>query len=78
MTGNFSAHPTKSTNTGEIIDVEPGEAEWNLDVLELLFDHYFVAPEKLKQKRAALDVKLAEAGKPPLKGAPPEKAEDDA
>ena len=28
-TGNFAAHPIKSTNTGEVIDVEPGEAEWN-------------------------------------------------
>jgi hypothetical protein len=25
--GNFAAHPEKDTNTGEIIDVEPGEAE---------------------------------------------------
>ena len=33
--GNIAAHTTKSTNTGEIIDVAPGEAEWNLDVLEL-------------------------------------------
>ena len=32
--GNFAAHPLKSTNTGEIVDVEPGEAEWSLDVLE--------------------------------------------
>ncbi|MGH9708109.1 MAG: DUF4145 domain-containing protein [Candidatus Acidiferrales bacterium] len=25
--GNFAAHPQKSKTTGEIIDVEPGEAE---------------------------------------------------
>lgn len=37
-TGNFATHPIKSTNTGEIVLVEPGEAEWNLDVLEGLFD----------------------------------------
>ena len=36
--GNVAAHPTKSEASGEIIDVEPGEAEWNLDVLESLFD----------------------------------------
>ena len=35
--GNFAAHPIKSESSGEIIDVEPGEAEWNLDVLESLF-----------------------------------------
>ncbi len=65
--GNFAAHPIKSKSSGEIIDVEPGEAEWNLDVLEALFDFYFVQPELLKKKRAALDAKLAEAGKPKMK-----------
>jgi hypothetical protein len=25
--GNFAAHPIKSTSTGTIVDVEPGEAE---------------------------------------------------
>jgi len=65
--GNFAAHPLKSTNTGEILDVEPGEAEWNLETLEGLFDFYFVQPAKMKARRAALDKKLAEAGKPPMK-----------
>ena len=67
--GNFAAHPIKSQHTGEIVDVELGEAEWNLDVLEGLFDFYFVQPAILKKKRAALEKKLADAGKPPLKGA---------
>ncbi|MBI5235515.1 MAG: DUF4145 domain-containing protein [Deltaproteobacteria bacterium] len=31
--GNFAAHPIKSKNTGEIMDVEPGEADWLLDIL---------------------------------------------
>jgi hypothetical protein len=42
--GNFAAHSIKSTSTGEIVDVEEGEAEWNFDVLESLFDFYFVQP----------------------------------
>src|SRR3989442_3238625 len=66
-TGKFGAHPLKSTTTGAIIDVEPGEAEWNLDVLEGLFDFYFVQPAISAAKRAALDKKLADAGKPPMK-----------
>ena len=66
-TGNFAAHPMKSTNTGEIIDVESGEAEWNLDILEGLFDFYFVQPSRLQEKREKLDKKLHDAGKPPLK-----------
>lgn len=65
--GNFAAHPSKSENTGEIIDVEPGEAEWNLDILESLFDFYFVQPEITKQKREQLNKKLSDAGKPPMK-----------
>ena len=65
--GNFAAHPIKATASGEILDVEPGEAEWTLDVLDGLFDFYFVQPEKLKEKRAELNAKLASAGKPPLK-----------
>jgi hypothetical protein len=65
--GNFAAHPNKSTNTNEIVDVEPGEAEWCLDVLEGLFDFYFVQPAQLQRKRAALDQKLTDAGKPPMK-----------
>ena len=65
--GNFAAHPLKSKSTGEIIEVEPGEAEWNLDVLESLFDFYFVQPAIIKQKRDALNAKLKDAGKPEMK-----------
>jgi hypothetical protein len=64
--GNFAAHPEKSQKTGEILPVEPGEAEWNLDVLEGVFDFYFVQPEVMRKKKAALNAKLAEAGKRPL------------
>ncbi len=69
--GAFAAHPIKSKASGEIIDVEPGEAEWNLDVLESLFDFYFTQPALLKKKREALNTKLKEAGKPEMKAAPP-------
>lgn len=65
--GNFAAHPIKSTNTGEIVEVEPNEAEWQLDVLESLFDFYFVQPELLKLEREALNKKLTDAGKPAMK-----------
>jgi hypothetical protein len=65
--GNFAAHPMKSQHSGEILDVEPGEAEWTLDVLEDLFDFYFVRPEQRKKKREALNLKLKEAGKPEMK-----------
>ena len=65
--GNFAAHPMKSTQSGEILPVEPGEAEWNLDVLEALFDYYFVQPDLIQKKKDALNVKLKDAGKPTMK-----------
>ena len=65
--GNFAAHPIKSKSSGEVLEVEPGEAEWNLDVLESMFDFYFVQPALLKKKREALNAKLKQAGKPEMK-----------
>jgi len=66
-TGNFAAHPMKSKSTGTIVDVEPGEASWNLDVLEGLFDYFYVRPAREKAKRKLLEKKLKDLGKPPLK-----------
>lgn len=65
--GNFASHPMKSKQSGEILDVLPGEAEWTLDVLEDLFDFYFVRPAQRQKKRDALNQKLGEAGKPAMK-----------
>jgi hypothetical protein len=65
--GNFAAHPMKSTNSGEILPVEPDEAEWTLDVLEGLFGHFYVQPARDLAKRAALDKKLADAGRSAMK-----------
>ncbi len=60
--GNFSAHPTKNKNTGEVIPVDVGEAEWCLDVIDLLFDHYFVKPELFLENARAFNAKRKEAG----------------
>jgi hypothetical protein len=65
--GNFAAHPLKTTNTGEIAEVEPQEAEWLLNLLEQLFDFYFVQPLRAKAKRDALNAKLQSMSKPPMK-----------
>lgn len=64
--GNFGAHPIESEATGDIIDVDPGEAEWLLEILESLFDHYFVQPDILKKRREDLNRKLADAGQKPM------------
>jgi hypothetical protein len=63
--GNFSAHHINDQTTLQVIPVDLGEAEWCLDILDEMFDHYYVKPEQAKARKAALDAKLAAAGKPP-------------
>lgn len=65
--GNFAAHPIKDKSSGEIVDVEPGEAEWNLEVLDRLFDFYYMQPALQKKRQDELNEKLEAAGKPPMK-----------
>lgn len=65
--GNFSAHPIDDKTTLQVIDVEPHEAEWCLDTIEDLFEHFYVGPAAAKAKKAALNAKLAAAGKPSAK-----------
>lgn len=64
--GNFAVHTIKDTHSGEIVEVEPGEAEAMLDLLERLFDEVFVKPEGDRKRRAGINDKLIAAGKPPL------------
>jgi hypothetical protein len=65
--GNFATHPIKNTSTGEVVEVEPGEAEWTIELIEDLFDLWFTRPAVQEKRREALNKKLAESGKPPLK-----------
>jgi len=64
--GNFASHPIKDMNTGEIVDIEQGEAEWLLEVIEALFDFSFIQPKKLEIRRNELNRKLVSIGKPEL------------
>jgi hypothetical protein len=63
----FAAHPIPLKDTGEIVDVDPGEAEYTLEILDDLFDFYYVKPARAAEMRKALDEKLTAAGKPPMK-----------
>jgi hypothetical protein len=65
--GNFSAHPINDKTTLQVIDVEPHEAEWCLETIEELFEHFYVGPAAAKAKKAALNEKLKAGGKPPAK-----------
>ena len=67
LVGNFAAHPMKDKNTGEIVQVEPGEAEWSLDVIRGLFDYFFIQPARLLRRKNDLNNKLQALGKPLLK-----------
>jgi Domain of unknown function (DUF4145) len=64
--GNIAAHSIKSVTTGEIVEVEIGEADWNLDIIESLFDFYFVQPAIVAKRKAEINKKLKDAGKPEL------------
>lgn len=57
--GNWAAHPKFYETTGEIVAVEPNEAEACLDAIDGLFDHFFVQPAKSAQRRSALQAKIA-------------------
>lgn len=46
---NFGAHPKKSIQSNEIIDVEEGEADIMLDLINELFDYLFVKPHKQQE-----------------------------
>ena len=56
--GNVAAHPTKNTTTEAIMDVEPWEATWCLEIIEALFDHYFVAPAKNAERLTRLEQRM--------------------
>jgi hypothetical protein len=65
--GNFSAHPINDITSLQVIEVEPQEAEWCLEILEALFEHFYVGPTAAAAKKKALDAKLKAAGKPKSK-----------
>lgn len=67
--GNFAAHPSADHASGEILGVEDGEAEWMIEVLEDLFEHFYRKPDEARSKRDAINAKLVASGKKPLPSA---------
>ena len=45
---NFAAHTQTDQTTGEILQTTREEAEWTLDNIERLFDHFIVNPARIK------------------------------
>ncbi len=66
--GNFAAHPIREKASLDIIDVESEEAEWCLETIRALFDHFYTAPWTVNKRKADLNAKLTKAGKPLAKG----------
>ena len=64
--GNFSAHQEKDIAAHQVIEVEPGEAEICLDIVEGLFEHYYVRPAMESEKLKTVNRKLQQSGRAPL------------
>ena len=62
--GNFAAHPITDKTSLQIIDVEESEAEWCLEIVERLFEHYYITPARNQSSIAKLNSNLKKAGKP--------------
>ncbi len=64
--GNFAAHPLKDASSGQIMPVAEGEAEWNLIVLDGLFDFLFVAPAAAQKRKDDFNKKVIAANRKPI------------
>ena len=58
LLGNHAVHARKSSETGTVLPVEPWEAEFCLEIIGLLFDHYFVAANKNEERLKRLMEKV--------------------
>ena len=50
----------KSERPEALAPAEPGEAEWLLDILQAMFDLYFVLPAKMERRQASLEQIIAQ------------------
>jgi hypothetical protein len=64
--GNFSAHEITNKTTAEILEVELGEAEWSINLIDQVIEYYYVRLVQEDAKIADLNKKLVDAGKPPI------------
>ena len=62
--GNFSAHPIITQETTlQLVDVEPDEAEWCLQIVEELFRHYYVEADRRRKRIEETRAKIKAHGK---------------
>lgn len=60
----------KTLHPEMLMEVEPGEPEWLLDVLQPLFELYFVQPARLRRRQNALEERIGPLPEPPAVPAP--------
>lgn len=54
-----AGHPWFDTS-GEIMKVQEDQAEWAFAIVDLMFEHYYIAPERKRQRLAKLGKDIAE------------------
>ena len=64
---NFAAHSITDITSLLVIDVDPEEADWCLEIIEALVDHCCVTPARAHKRRKQLNQKLVKVGKDPPK-----------
>jgi hypothetical protein len=73
----LDSEENKSLRPEALAGVEPGEAEWLLDVLQSMFDLYFVQPARLQRKQQSIEEMIAPPA-PPASMEPEEEPSSDA
>lgn len=56
--GNSAAHANDNASAAEIVDVEPQEAEWLLELIEELFDHWYEKPRVAAIRAQEIEAKF--------------------
>lgn len=73
VVAKLESNANKSLRPEALTAVEPGEPEWLLDILQSLFELYFVQPARLRRKLDALEARIGPTAAP-AKAAPVEAA----
>ena len=63
---DFAVHTQKDALDQTIIEIEPEEAEWTLDILDDLFEHFIVVKMRHDNMRKSFDQKIARANRKPI------------
>ncbi len=68
--GDFGAHSLRD-ESGQRIEVAPDDAKWMLIIIDRLFDHFYVEPERDRVATEAVNQMVARAKRAPLRKPPP-------